>query len=359
VDFTFTEEQRAMAGAVRELLDDICAPGVLRAAYDGHDAGADARWSRLIELGLTGVVAPESAGGLGLSEIDLVLVAEETGRVALPEPIVEHAGVAVPLLAELASGSGAARELLAAAATGEARVAIAHQRNPFVLAADRATHVVICGDESIDLVAPEGLRLTAQPSIDALRHVFSVEASREARTALATGPAARGAAARALNRGAVFASAQCLGLTERMIELAVEYAKVRTQFGHPIGSYQAIKHHLASVQVRLEFARPVVYAAATRLAGDSLRDAVAASHAKLAATDAAELAARTAVQVHGAMGYSWEVDLHFYMKRAWALSGAWGDRMFHARRVQSALISGQLATGPEHTFAHDEDQVTS
>ena len=347
-----------MAGAVRELLDDVCSPTVLRAAYDGRDPGAETRWSRLVELGLAGVVAPESAGGLGLSEVDLVLVAEETGRAALPEPIIEQAGIAVPLLAELATSSSVARDLLAAAAAGEARVAIGHERNPFVLAADRATHVLVCGGESIDLVAPDGLRLTAQLSIDALRPLFSVDAAREARTSLATGALAQRVGARALNRGAVFAAAQCLGLTERMIELAVEYAKVRNQFGHPIGSYQAIKHHLASVQVELEFARPVVYAAATRLAGDALRDEVTASHAKLAATDAAELAARTAVQVHGAMGYSWEVDLHFYLKRAWALAGAWGDRMFHARRVQSALSSGRLAIGPEHTF-EQEGQVNS
>jgi alkylation response protein AidB-like acyl-CoA dehydrogenase len=108
------------------------------------------------------------------------------------------------------------------------------------------------------------------------------------------------------------------------------------------------------VQVKLEFARPVVYAAATRLAQSSARAQTVASHAKLAASDAAELAARTAIQVHGAMGYSWEVDLHFYMKRAWGLAGAWGDRMFHARRVQAALFAEQVATGPDCTFAHTD-----
>jgi alkylation response protein AidB-like acyl-CoA dehydrogenase len=136
-----------------------------------------------------------------------------------------------------------------------------------------------------------------------------------------------------------------------MITLAAEYAKERVQFGKPIGSYQAIKHHLASVQVKLEFARPVVYAAVTRAADLDPRAAATASHAKLAAGDAAELAARTAIQVHGAMGYSWELDLHFYMKRAWALQGAWGDRSFHARRVQSLVCGGALALGPDQTFA--------
>jgi alkylation response protein AidB-like acyl-CoA dehydrogenase len=130
----------------------------------------------------------------------------------------------------------------------------------------------------------------------------------------------------------------------------VDYAKARTQFGRAIGSYQAIKHHLATVQVKLEFARPVSYAAVTRVADLDERAFAAVSHARLAAADAAELAARTGVQVHGAMGYSWEVDLHFYMKRAWALAGAWGDRNFHARRVQSLLFEGRLALGPDRTF---------
>jgi alkylation response protein AidB-like acyl-CoA dehydrogenase len=231
---------------------------------------------------------------------------------------------------------------------------VAHERNPYVLDADAATHVLVCAPDSIHLLSREAVRLTAQPSIDRLRRLFSVDAALDERNRVAAGALARQSSARALNRGAVFSAAQCLGLTERMIELAVEYAKTRTQFGQPIGAYQAIKHHLATVQVKLEFARPVVYAAATRLADVDARADTVASHAKLAASDAAELAARTAIQVHGAMGYSWEVDLHFYMKRAWALAGAWGDRMFNARRVQAALHSGRVAAGPEFTFARDD-----
>jgi alkylation response protein AidB-like acyl-CoA dehydrogenase len=135
-----------------------------------------------------------------------------------------------------------------------------------------------------------------------------------------------------------------------MIDLAVAYARERRQFGKPIGSYQAIQHALASVQVKLEFARPVLYYAATRVCDPGLRAQAAVSHAKVAATDAADLAARTAMQVHGAMGYSWEVDLHIYMKRAWALAGAWGDRSFHARRVSSLVLEGRIELGPERTF---------
>src|SRR5687768_100134 len=136
VDFTFSDEQKAMAAAVRELLVDVCSPATLRLAYDA-DARADGRrWASLVELGLPGILAPETADGLGLRDIDFVLVAEEAGRAALPEPIVEHAGVAVPLLAEIAAQSPVAQALLARTATGECRIAVAHERNPYVLAAD-------------------------------------------------------------------------------------------------------------------------------------------------------------------------------------------------------------------------------
>ena len=358
MDFTFTDEQRMMASAFRELLDDVCSPVALRAAFEGRSDESLSRWARIVEMGLSGALAPESAGGLGLHDVDLVLIAEEAGRAALPEPIVEHAGVAVPLLTELADVSNAAAELLPRATSGECLVAVAHPQNTFVLDADRASHVIVCAADGVHLVRAADTRLTRQPSIDALRRLFSVDSRLDSSTRIASGARAVGAGARALQRGAVYAAAQCLGVTERMVSIAVEYAKTRTQFGQPIGAYQAIKHHLATVQVKLEFARPVVYAAVTRVCDTDARALAAASHAKLSASDAAELAARTAIQVHGAMGYSWEVDLHFYMKRAWALAGVWGDRSFHARRLQALLLGGQVSLGPDRTFERNTAEAT-
>jgi alkylation response protein AidB-like acyl-CoA dehydrogenase len=200
------------------------------------------------------------------------------------------------------------------------------------------------------LVAAENVDIVVQPSVDALRRLAKIDAALGPRTLIAQGEAARAASARAFERGALFAAAECAGLAERMIQIAVAYAQQRTQFGKPIGSYQAIKHSLATSQVKLEFARPVLYAAASRNADLGVRARALVSHAKLAATEAADLAARTSIQVHGAMGYSWELDLHFYMKRAWALAGAWGDRNFHARRVQSLVLDGAIALGADRTF---------
>jgi alkylation response protein AidB-like acyl-CoA dehydrogenase len=373
MDFTFTEEQRMMANAFRELMDDICSPAKLRAAVHSASDGPREAWRRMAELGITGALAPDAAGGLGLTTVDFILVAEEAGRAALQEPIIEHACLAVPMLAELTGQS----TILLRAAAGAIRLAIGHPINPFVLGAAEADYLLLAQGDEIHLMERERARLTPVDSIDAGRRLCRVESLLSSATLIASGDVGREALQRAFERGALFCAAQSLGLCQRMIELAVAYGRERKQFGKPIGSYQAMKHALANVQVKLEFARPVVYYAATQIASaaraeesapgavhgettpaedtaragkPSLRAQVAISHAKIAATDAADLAARTAIQVFGAMGYSWEVDLHLYMKRAWALAGAWGSRGFHARRVSSAVLEGHIALGPDHTF---------
>ncbi len=350
MDFTFTEEQLMMRSALRELTAELCTPQTLRAVFEGEDRQAASRWQRLAELGLFGVRAPEAAGGMGLNDADFALLAEEVGRAALPEPLIEQAALAVPALTEL-QHQPAARALLPQLAAGEARIAVLHPVNVVALLPPDLTHWLLCTPEAVTLAPAEAVAVTPRASVDAARRVGAATLRPGAGTVLARGAAAAACAERLLNRGAAFGAAQCLGLTERMLELAARYAQERSQFGKPIGAYQAIKHHLATVAVRLEFARPVVYAALCRAADTDARAAACISHAKLAAGAAAELAARTAIQVHGAMGYSWEVDLHFYMKRAWALLGSWGDQNFHARRVQSLVTGGTLALGPDATFA--------
>jgi len=353
VDFTFSEEQRMMAASVRELLTDVCAPAVLRAVAEGRDPDGAARWARYHELGLPGLLAPETAGGLGLSSVDFVLIAEEIGRAAVPDALAEHAAVAVPLLAET-PGDARVAPVLEAAAAGTARLAMALSQERFTAGAAEADWLLIGADDELYLVPRSGVRLVEQPANDRLRRVHRVEYTPVAASRIAKGVAVREAIGRAFERGALNVAAECLGVAERLLEIGVAYASERRQFGQPIGAYQGVKHQFASAQVKLEFARPVVYAAAAALEGPVERAQVAVSHAKLAAVAAADACARIAMQAHGAMGYSWEVDLHFYMKRGWALAGAWGDGNFHARRVQSALWSGAQPLGPDHTFSATE-----
>ena len=140
-----------------------------------------------------------------------------------------------------------------------------------------------------------------------------------------------------------------IDIDRRAIDMAVTYAKDRTQFGRPIGSYQAVKHLLANAQVKVEFARPVVHAAAAELALGSIASRARVAHAKIVAAEAVDLATRNAVQVHGAMGMTWEVDLHFWVKRAIALQRSWGTPAAHYETVMDRLRA--LPTGPDLTFA--------
>jgi alkylation response protein AidB-like acyl-CoA dehydrogenase len=159
-----------------------------------------------------------------------------------------------------------------------------------------------------------------------------------------------------LNRGALGAAAQLAGLAQGMIERAVAYSADREQFGRPIGSFQAVKHLLADCATRLEFARAPLYRSAYTVGVAAQRADYAISHAKVATGEAALLAARNAMQVHGAMGYTWECDLQIWMKHAWALDKAWGDVGFHKNRVHQWLLQDGALTGPEHSFGRQAEE---
>jgi hypothetical protein len=175
-----------------------------------------------------------------------------------------------------------------------------------------------------------------------------------AATRIASGDAARGLLDAALDRGALACAAQALGVAEQLLDLAVAYAKQREQFGRAIGSFQALQHKLADVKVKLEYARPVVYKAAHSIATHGRAREVDVSHAKLAATEAASFAARIALQVHGAIGYTWEQDLHLWMRRAWSLERDFGDAAFHLDRVSAFVLADGAPIGPGHSFQRAE-----
>ena len=346
MDFTFTDEQRMIADTVRELLADRCTGADLRRLMDSGEARDEARWQAIVEMGLTGLLVPESAGGLGLSEVDFVQIAEACGYFALPEPLVEQV-VAAPLLAAFADKPQVA-EVLADVVAGTKTIALAHPANPFVTDADR---LLLVDGGALHLVDAAKATLTRRASIDPFRRLFTAEAPLGADTLIGDAGAASGPLAQAFERHALFAAAQGLGLAQKSIDLGAAYAKERTQFGKVIGGYQAVKHLLATAQVAVEFARPVVQAAAAQIGQDDVYARARVSHAKLAALSAATHAAETSIQVHGAMGYSWEVDVHFYLKRALALTGSYGDAAWHRARVMARLTD--LPLGPDTTFARE------
>ena len=339
MDFTLNAEQQMFAETAATLFGDTCSPEHWRRMMAQGTAFDPERWAQIVENGFTVMLLPESAGGLGLSELDFALIAQAAGYVALPEPLVESAGIAAPLLAALAPDHA----LLADPA---AIIAIAPEANPVVASADVASAILLERAGRAFLARPDQVRLSPAETIDPLRRVFRVDWSPSEAEDL--GPADW---TLATDRAAVFAAAQGLGLAQRAVDLAVAYARDRQQFGKPIGSYQAVKHHLASAQTAIEFARPVALAAAASVAQQDIYSRARASHARLAALEAADQAARAAIQVHGAMGYSWEVDVHLFLKRTLVLTGSWGVPAFHRARVAARLFS--RPAGPDQTFARE------
>jgi alkylation response protein AidB-like acyl-CoA dehydrogenase len=338
--FDFTSEQIAFRDAVRELLARECPPARIRAAW--AEGALPAVWPHLARAGVIGMTAPERWGGLGLDELDLVLVLEEAGRAGLPEPLLETTAVAIPLLGETAPEAFADR-WLGAAADGRAILTVGLAGAPFVADAACADLLVLEHDGDVHAIERGRATLTAQPSVDGARKLARVDWRPDADTRLATGAVARIGLARAFDRGALAAAAQLIGLGRRMLALTVDYVKVRTQFGRPVGSFQAVKHHLADTLVRLELAAPCVHRAAYAIARGEPDRAVHVSLAKARASEAALAAGRAALQCHGAIGYSFEHDLHLFMKRAWVLAAAWGDAAWHRARIATAILGDHHA----------------
>jgi alkylation response protein AidB-like acyl-CoA dehydrogenase len=349
--FQFTEDQRGFQDSVRKFLENECAPAHIRTSWTTETGRSPELWAKLAEMGLLSLLVPEEYGGLGSSEVDLVLLLEETGRAALPEPVVETAAVGVPLLASL-QRKKVAEAWLPKVAAGEAILTVGHEVNPFVADAHVAHLLLLPRGNEVHAVPREQVTLEQQPCNDPSRRLFRVDWTPSSATRVARGDEGRSLLAAALDRAALACAAQQLGIAQQMVDMAGRYACEREQFGKPIGSFQAIKHMLANVVVHIEFARPRVYRAAFSVANDAVTRAVDVSQAKLAACEAAVCGAKTALQVHGAIGYTWEQDLQIWMKRAWALDIAWGTGAWHRARLAAAILDGDVL--PQTFAVHRE-----
>jgi len=352
MDFELDEDQLLLQKTVGDFLARECTPETVRAAWDA-DAGVPPElWAKLADLGVPGLLVSEEHEGMGRDEIDAALLFEEMGRAALPGPVVETAVVAPLLLREF--GGELAERWPKRIATGEALVALrvdGRGGSPLVADADRAQLVLLLGEDAILALDPADAELVRQPAHDPSRRLFTLRFERARAQRVAEGERARELAARAFDRGALACAAQQLGVADRLLELAVRHAGERRQFGAPIGSFQAVKHMLANAKVALEYARPGVHRAAFSVARDLPGRSLHVSMAKLQASEAAQGAARTALQVHGAIGYTFEHDLHLWMRRAGSLEQAFGRNDFHRRRIEEAILAPGARLGPGSTFA--------
>ncbi|KQZ74881.1 acyl-CoA dehydrogenase family protein [Nocardioides sp. Root151] len=322
--FAMSAEQRSFGDALTGLLTASDVPAANRAWAAGDDTAGLRLWEKLAELGVTALVVPEEAGGIDGTPLDLAVAFECLGHHGVPGPWIESVALAPSLLAGTKH-----HDVLADVAEGSARVTIAAPPlAPYALDAGSATHVFLL---EADTLSP-ARSTRALTSVDPSRRLQAVEADGP-REILADDAVARG-----LDLATLACSASLVGTGERLLRDSVTYVGQRRQFGRVIGEYQAIKHALADVRVALDFARPLVHGAARGLESrddDATRDV---SAAKVAATDAAHLAARTALQVHGAIGYTMEHDLSIWILRARALAGAWGSTSHHRGRALDHLM---------------------
>lgn len=332
------EQQRALAELARDLLADTAPLQRLRSQDPGPDATV---WRRLAEAGLTGLGVGGADGGSGGSEVEVAVLLEEAGRAAVPEPLRDALGIVAALLAR--HGTDAQRERwLGPLAAGEAMlgVAVGQRRR---LAGHRAVDAALVVEAGRCLLVPvERLELRPVSTTDPSRDLAVVTDMRAEDADVLPGAEPDEVEA----RGAAATAAALVGLAQRLLEVALEHARSREQFGRPIGSFQAVQHPLVDVHVAVETARVAAWYAALRLAEDAAQAPRAAAVAKAAADGAVERADRVALQVLGGIGFTWEHDLHLLSKRATALRAEFGQAREHHRRLASMLVAEGSASDP-------------
>jgi alkylation response protein AidB-like acyl-CoA dehydrogenase len=384
MDFDFTQEQVMLRNLTREFLTRESSPRAVRAAMDSPRGFSDATWQQMAEMGLPGLAIEAGYGGQGLGMIELALVLDEMGRAAYPGPYFATTVLAASAIAASRQENQMARYLpeiaggrlratlaliedaltwtpagvqLRAERRGSGFVLSGTKRFvPFADAADLVLVVARTGD------AADGTTLFAIPrEAPGLSSTPNIEMDRTNRTDTLTlegvqvgsdaiiGEIDRGWAIvrLVLQRASIAAAAEMLGAARRCMDMSVEYAKVRQQFGQPIGMFQAIKHMCAEMLLEVENAHAAVYYAAWALDAASPDAALAASAAKAYVGDAARRVCGSAIQVHGGIGFTWEYDLHLYFKRAKHFEPLYGDADYHRERALRLMLERSGAARPE------------
>jgi alkylation response protein AidB-like acyl-CoA dehydrogenase len=331
MDFTFTDEQVLLRDTARQLLANECLPSLVRAHLDDPSV-ADGLWTHLRDF---------AALGNG-SCTDLAIFCEELGYAAAPGVFFPTVAQFAPLLRAIEHPllddvlAGSTTGTLALAGTNGDWVVNGDGVKTFVAEADRVDWVAVVGTgPEVRLVAGDGVSVRRVATVDTSRRLFEVEATGVAETH-ALGPSAVDAV---LARATVALAAEMVGTARRMAEMSIAYAKERYQFGVPIGSFQAIQHKLADMSLAVERAQSAVQYAAMTLDADDADRHRAVHAAKAAAGVAATRAAKDSVQTHGGIGFTWEHDLHLYVRRAYAGAYWMGTTDWHHDRLADLLFA--------------------
>jgi alkylation response protein AidB-like acyl-CoA dehydrogenase len=371
--FDLTDEQQAIKATARDFLAARYKSARIRELAESEHGFEQSDWDEMAELGWPGLALPEQWGGQGLGIVELAVLFEELGYALAPTPLLSNtiAGLALaangsdeqrdcwlrPLAAGEARGTVALFDAGTPATIGEFEMEAKADGDDFVLDGEK---VLVMDAASADflLVATadgcrhvvereaDGVTVTPEASIDLTRRLHSVRFDGVRVVPEATLGGGQAEYLPVLWRACVALAAESTGIAQRTMEMAVSYAKDRKQFGRPIGSFQAVSHRCAQMLLETENSRSAVYGAAWAADAEPESLPLAASMAKAYASDAGWRVPDASIQVHGGIGFTWEHDLHFFLKRGKANAAMLGDAKWHRERVADAVLSEAAAPVP-------------
>jgi alkylation response protein AidB-like acyl-CoA dehydrogenase len=368
--FDLTDEQQAIRATAKDFLAARYKSDRMRELADSESGFEQSDWDEMAELGWTGLALPEEWGGQGLGIVDLAVLFEEMGYALAPSPLFSNtiAGLALslcgsddqrerflrPLAAGELRGVPALWDAGTPATPGSYTMEGSAQGDGIVLDGEKVLvpdaaaadfFIVATADGRRHLVeaGADGVTVLAEPSIDATRRLSSVRFEGVEVASQNTMPGEEADYYAVFHRLCVALAAESTGIAQRTMEMSVEYAKDRKQFDRPIGSYQAVSHRCAQMLLETENSRSAVYGAAWAADAEPESLPLAASMAKAYASDVGWRVPDAAIQVHGGIGFTWEHDLHFFLKRGRANAATFGDAKWHREQVAAAVLAGETA----------------
>ena len=374
MQFGLSDTQQTLKTTARKFLSTECPLADVRRLSESEHAFDAALWRKIADQGWTGILFDEQYGGSGMSMVDMAAVLEEMGRALLPGPYLSTVLLAGPAI-DRAGEDGAKHKYLTTICSGETKATLAlleqhaswshhdvkmtvkKTGSGYTLSGHKlfvpdagVADLLVCAvkiDQELALfvVAAKtpGVKIERMPSIDNTRPLYAVSfdnATLPADALLARGERAHAGLHYAMNVATTGLTAEMVGGMQRLLDITVEYAKTRKQFGKPIGQFQAVQHQCADMLVYTESSRSAAYYAAWALSEGGEDANAAISVAKAYASDAYREVGNRAIQVHGGMGFTWENDIHLFYRRAKASEIAFGDATWHRERVAKAVIDG-------------------
>jgi alkylation response protein AidB-like acyl-CoA dehydrogenase len=374
VDFGFSEEQEMLRQSARALLEKECPSAVVRKVMEDERGFDPALWKKMAELGWLGLIIPEEYGGGGLSYVDLVLIMEEMGRVVLPSPFIWTVMFAEAI--KRAGNDQQKSSLLTRIASGEVIATIAYLEPSAVWSADgiamtarkEGTRYVLdgtklfvndghiadyillaartgeAGNRGITLFALDtkqaAIAVTRLTTMDQTRKLAEVKFSGvKVDASDVVGEEGNGwsTLSETIDRGKVMLAGEMMGGAQKVLDMTVDYAKVRVQFGRPIGSFQAVQHKCANMMIDVEGAKSAAYYASWAVSNEVAEAPLAAALAKAAASDAFRRVSADGIQLHGGIGFTWDHDMHLYFKRAKSSEFTFGDANWNRELVAQGI----------------------